>query len=143
MSDVDDIVDWKSEPGRLRSDYHQLLDFRREFDTREDIGPLVGLIARMMRFYLGNPIADFSATSTGPSNVQSLPVNSTARSATLYVSGNGIYYSEAGAVPGTQSLKQAPIGSVITLTGHESLTGFQFCATSTSVSAVLYGTFYT
>ena len=128
--------------GGLLHDIEELFAERRSFDSRPDVGPLDGLVRRMLRWFQGNPISDIAVTSTGTGNVQSLPIESRAMSANLYVSGSSIYYSEAGAVPGVASFKQAQEGSTITIYGHEALTGFQFCSAS-ATSAVLYGTFYT
>ena len=129
-------------PSSFMHDLEELFDERRAFDSRPDVGPVDGLVRRMLRWFQGNPISDISVTSTGTGNVVSLPVESRAMSANLYVSGSNIYYSEAGAVPGVASLKQAQEGSTITIYGHEALTGFQFCSAS-STAATLYGTFYT
>ena len=129
-------------PPAFMHDLEELFDERRSFDSRPDVGPLDGLVRRMLRWFQGNPISDFSVSSSGSANVVGLPVESRAMSANIYVAGSNIYYSEAGAVPGVASFKQAQEGSTITIYGHDALIQFQFCAAPPS-GAIVYGTFYT
>jgi hypothetical protein len=129
--DVDDVIE--SIP--------EIFQHRRGWDTREDIGPAQGLISRMLRYFGGNPLTDWNATSTGPTNISPLAMTTIARSAQFYVSGGDIYFSLGGAAPGTVALQVIQQGSLVTLTGIESIHGFQFCSVGAG-GATLYGTYF-
>jgi hypothetical protein len=121
---------------------HYLVDQLQGFSSREDVGIETGLIDRMIRAFIGDPITETSLTSTGTSNVIGLPNTADALSAIIHVSGADIYYRVDGLPPNAAGDNLVQAGSIITLTGQRTLTAFQFCSAIGS-SATLYVTFYT
>lgn len=121
---------------------HYLTDMQQGFSTRPDVGVERGLIARMLSWYQGDPIVENTVTSTGTGNIGILPVVADAQSCTIYVSGNDIYWRLDGTAPNAAGDQVAQEGSIITLTGYRTLTGFQFIAVS-GETATLYVTYFT
>lgn len=121
---------------------HWLVDQVNGFGSREDVGLQSGLIERMVRSYLGDPITEVPLTSAGPSSPTGLPNQSAALAAILHVSGNDIYYRTDGLPPNPAGDNLVTNGSIITLTGQRTLTAFQFASTS-AATATVYCTFYT
>jgi hypothetical protein len=117
-----------------------LTDARRGFAYRPDVGPTNGLLTRMLRAYIGNPISYKSVQSIGGAQT-TLPDEPRANSALIYVGGQSIVYRVDGTPPAATAVEQTvPVGSWITLTGQETIKGFIFYGTfsTTATLAVNY-----
>lgn len=127
-------------PGEL-SELELWTDQRSRFDSRADVGPMTGIAERLMRFLQGDPISDFTVTSTGTADFHTVPVSDSARSVTFQVITNTIVYRLAGTTPNTGVERTAIAGTIITLYGQPSMFGFQF-ASSVAGNASISGTFF-
>lgn len=127
-------------PGEL-SELELWTDQRSRFDSRTDVGPMTGIAERLMRFLQGDPISDFTVTSTGTGDFHTVPVSDSARSVTFQVITNTIVYRLAGTTPNTGVERTAIAGTIITLYGQPSMFGFQF-ASSVAGNASISGTFF-
>lgn len=110
-------------------------------DPRPELGTMVPLYTRMMRFLQGDPLAYYNTASTGTGNVQSLGNIADARSFVGYIAGSDVIYRVDGGSPnatGDQTLQE---GSTFTLTGKPTIMAFAW-ASANAVTATIYGTFY-
>lgn len=119
----------------------ELVDQAPTFASRTDIEERVGLIARMLRYFQGNPVKYFQVSSVNSATPTVLPDDPRARSAYCVVLGAPIIYRTDGTNP-TPALDQTlPVNSIITLTGFESIKGFVFAAAA-AVQATLTVNYY-
>lgn len=121
---------------------HNLVDQLQGFSSRPDIGIETGLIERMIRFYTGDPIVKVAVTSTFFGDQHGIPNISDATSCIIHVAGNDIFYTVDGTSPNPAGDSLIQAGSIVTLTGVKTITGFQFISTAGN-SATLFITYYT
>lgn len=110
------------------------------YDYRADVGYAVGIIPRLSRYLLGDPVKYFSVSSPNFSTPTVLPDDPRAKSAVIQVIGERCTYRLDGTTPALANEQILQIGTVVTLTGMPTIKGFVFQSVSlnTSVLAVTY-----
>jgi len=106
----------------------ELANERPSFNSRDDIGPTTGLTRRMMRYFMGNPTQYFLVTSASNVTPTQLPDDPRAQSAVLQVIGASMIYRCDGTNPSTGTEQILPVGTILYLTGSETIKGFIFAA---------------
>ncbi len=101
---------------------------RSGFDTRPDIGLPTGLVRRMLRYFQGNPVSYFLVSSPNNTTPTVLPDEPRAQSAVIQIIGARMIYRTDGTNPSTGTEQILPVGTIITLTGRETIKGFIFAA---------------
>lgn len=109
------------------------------FVAQEHVGILGGLLLRLARFLGGDPTQQISVvvafnTSTG------LPDNTPAHSAVFQVTAAPIAWRVDGGVATVADI-QAPVGTIIVLTGQPTIKGFRAVGTQLQ-AATLFGSYY-
>ena len=119
----------------------ELANQRRRFAYRPDIGDPDGLIVRLLRYYMGNPISDFNVTSSNFSTPNHLPNESRAMAVLLTVTQSPGYFSDGGTTATSNIGHPMQIGERLIITGQESIHGFSFVSQLTG-PCVLIGTWF-
>ncbi len=102
------------------------------FDFRPDVGYAIGVIPRLARYLLGDPVKYFNVSSANFNTPVTLPDDPRAKSAVLQVIGQACFYRTDGTIPATSNEQTIPAGSIVTLTGMPTIKGFVFSAVSIS-----------
>lgn len=93
-------------------------------DPRARVGRLTPLDVKLQAFYQGQPVGDaMQVVSAAVVGLANLPTD--ALSATIQVQTNPIRYTFAGGLPAAAVGQRADAGAILTITGRESLHGFQ------------------
>jgi len=95
----------------------------------------------MLCYFMGNPIRSIQVQSANSATPVTLPDESRAMTASCQVLGAPIIYRPDGTVPNPALDQTLPVGTIITLTGIESIKAFVFAA-SAAIQATLAVNYY-